>query len=160
MEKERYEESELYRIRHSSAHVMAQAVVEMFPGEAKVAIGPPIAEGFYYDFDLPRPLAPEDLEFIEGRMREIIEGDFEFEKQVVSADEAKEFFKDQPYKIELIEGLEAGGVDEYGEPTQKHKSATFSIIGRGKAQMGAGHRLIKAVVEVRSKFGAPALRIV
>ena len=58
MEKERYEESELYRIRHSSAHVMAQAVVEMFPGEAKVAIGPPIAEGFYYDFDLPRPPDP------------------------------------------------------------------------------------------------------
>lgn len=121
MEKERYEESELYRIRHSSAHVMAQAVVEMFSGEAKVAIGPPIAEGFYYDFDLPRPLAPEDLEVIEGRMREIIEGDFEFEKQVVSADEAKELFKDQPYKIELIEGLEAGVVDEYGEPPKKRR---------------------------------------
>ena len=119
MEKERYEESEMYRIRHSSAHVMAQAVVEMFPGEAKVAIGPPIAEGFYYDFDLPRPLTPEDLEVVESRMREIIEGDFEFEKQVVSADEAKELFKDQPYKIELIEGLEAGGVDEYGEPTEE-----------------------------------------
>ena len=119
MEKERYEESELYRIRHSSAHAMAQAVVEMFPGEAKVAIGPPIADGFYYDFDLPRPLTPEDLEVIESRIREIIEGDFEFEKQVVSAAEAKELFKDQPYKIELIEGLEAGGVDEYGEPTEE-----------------------------------------
>ncbi len=137
MEKERYEESELYRIRHSSAHVMAQAVVEMFPGEAKVAIGPPISEGFYYDFDLPRPLTPEDLEVIERRMREIIEGDFEFEKQVVSADEAKELFKDQPYKIELIEGLEAGGVDEYGEPTEEapvistYTHDTFTDLCRG-----------------------------
>ncbi|MEE9216576.1 MAG: threonine--tRNA ligase [Anaerolineales bacterium] len=118
MEKIKYEETELYRIRHSSAHVMAQAVMEMFPGEVKVAIGPPIDEGFYYDFDLPRPLTPEDLEVIEGRMREIIDGDFEFEKRVVSADEAREIFEDQPYKLELIAGLEGGEVDEYGEPTE------------------------------------------
>ena len=60
---ESYLESDLYRIRHSTAHVMAQAVTEMFePDEAKVAIGPPISEGFYYDFDLPRSLTPEDLE--------------------------------------------------------------------------------------------------
>ena len=117
MEKSKYEESELYRIRHSSAHVMAQAVMEMFPGEAKVAIGPPIEDGFYYDFDLPRPLTPEDLEVVERRMREIIGGDFKFEKRVVSADEAREIFEDQPYKLELIAGLEGGSVDEYGEPT-------------------------------------------
>ena len=67
---ERYEESEIYRLRHSAAHVMAQAVMEMFPGEAKIAIGPPIEDGFYYDFDLPRPLTPEDLEVIERRMRD------------------------------------------------------------------------------------------
>ena len=137
MAKEQYEETELYRIRHSSAHVMAQAVVEMFPEEAKVAIGPPIAEGFYYDFDLPRSLTPEDLEVIERRMRELIEGDFEFEMQVVSADEAKEIFKDQPYKLELIEGLEAGGVDEYGEPTKEapvistYTHDTFADLCRG-----------------------------
>ena len=137
MTKEKYEETELYRIRHSSAHVMAQAVVEMFPGEAKVAIGPPIGEGFYYDFDLPRPLTPEDLEVIESRMRELIEGDFEFEMRVVSADEAKEIFKDQPYKLELIEGLEAGGVDEYGEPTEEapvistYTHDTFTDLCRG-----------------------------
>jgi len=117
MEKSKYEESELYRIRHSSAHVMAQAVMEMFPGEAKVAIGPPIEDGFYYDFDLPRPLTPEDLEVVERRMREIIGDDFKFEKRVVSADEAREIFEDQPYKLELIAGLEGGSVDEYGEPT-------------------------------------------
>jgi threonyl-tRNA synthetase len=117
--KARYEQSELYRIRHSTAHIMAQAVMEMFPGEAKIAIGPPIEDGFYYDFDLPRPLTPEDLEGVEARMKEIIDGDFEFQREVLSAEEAQERFADQPYKIELIEGLEAGGMDEYGEPIEE-----------------------------------------
>lgn len=112
---ERYEDSELYRIRHSSAHVMAQAVVEIFP-EAKYTIGPPIEDGFYYDFDLPRSLTPDDLEAIEKRMRQIIKGRHKFVKEVLSADQAREIFKDQPYKIELIEGLEKGGRDEYGNP--------------------------------------------
>jgi len=116
--RERYEESEIYRIRHSAAHVMAQAVMEMFPGEAKIAIGPPIEDGFYYDFDLPRPLTPEDLEVIEHRMHEIIACDHRYERAVLSADEAREMFADQPYKIELIEGLEEGGIDEYGEPIE------------------------------------------
>lgn len=110
-----YEESDLYRIRHSAAHVMAQAVLELFP-EAKYTIGPPVEDGFYYDFDLPRPLTPEDLEGIEKRMREIITGNHPFVKKVVSAEEARRIFKDQPYKLELIEGLEKGGQDEYGEP--------------------------------------------
>ncbi|TEU00891.1 MAG: threonine--tRNA ligase [Anaerolineales bacterium] len=117
--KARYEESELYRIRHSAAHIMAQAVMEMFPGEAKIAIGPPIEDGFYYDFDLPRPLTPEDLESVEARMMEIIASDFEFQREVLSAEEAHERFADQPYKIELIEGLDAGGMDEYGEPIKE-----------------------------------------
>jgi threonyl-tRNA synthetase len=68
---EKYEETKLYRIRHSSAHIMAQAVMEMFP-DGKVTIGPPIEDGFYYDFDLPRALTPEDLTVIEKRMRQII----------------------------------------------------------------------------------------
>jgi len=122
---ENYQESELYRIRHSTAHVMAQAVMEMFPEEAKIAIGPPIENGFYYDFDLPRALTPEDLEAIEKRMRQIIAGRYPFEKQVVSAKKAKEVFADQPYKIELIEGLEAGGVDEYGEPLDEEPEISF-----------------------------------
>lgn len=111
----KYEESELYRIRHSTAHVMAQAVVELFP-KAKYTIGPPINDGFYYDFDLPQPLTPEDLEKIEKRMREIIEGQHDFHKEVLSAEEARRVFKDQPYKLELISGLESGGLDEYGNP--------------------------------------------
>ena len=121
-----YEESELYKIRHSTAHIMAQAVSELFePGEAKIAIGPPIAEGFYYDFDLPRNLTPEDLKAVEKRMRQIIAGKYKFKKEVVSADEAKEQFKDQPYKIELIEGLEEGGFDEYGEPLDEKPEISF-----------------------------------
>ncbi|HET6845742.1 MAG TPA: threonine--tRNA ligase [Anaerolineales bacterium] len=110
---EKYEESQLYKMRHSAAHIMAQAVVEMFP-EAKIAIGPPIDNGFYYDFDLPRNLTPEDLQAIEKRMRQIIAGKFDFVKKVVSADEARGIFKDQPYKLELIDGLDKGGFDEYG----------------------------------------------
>src|SRR5512143_2233474 len=101
---EKYEESQLYRIRHSAAHVMAQAVLEMFP-EGKIAIGPPVENGFYYDFDLPRNLTPEDLKQIEKRMRQIVQGKYEFTKKVVSAEEAKKIFADQPYKLELIEGL-------------------------------------------------------
>ena len=112
---ERYEDSDLYRIRHSAAHVMAQAVVELFP-EAKYTIGPPVEDGFYYDFDLPRPLQPEDLEAIEKRMRQIIAGDHPFVRKVVQADDARKIFKDQPYKLELIDGLEQGGFDEYGNP--------------------------------------------
>ena len=76
-------------MRHSAAHVMAQAVVEMFP-EAKYTIGPPVENGFYYDFDLPRNLTPEDLEQIEKRMRQIIAGRHDFVKKVVSADEARQ----------------------------------------------------------------------
>jgi len=115
---EKYEESQLYKIRHSAAHIMAQAVVEMFP-EAKYTIGPPIENGFYYDFDLPRNLTPEDLEQIEKRIRQIIQGKYEFKKKVVSGDEAREIFKEQPYKLELIEGLEKGGLDEYGNPLKE-----------------------------------------
>jgi threonyl-tRNA synthetase len=117
-QKVRYEDSQLYQVRHSSAHVMAQAVLEMFP-DGKYTIGPPIEDGFYYDFDLPRSLTPQDLDVIEKRMREIMSGGFSFEKRVLSSEEAREIFKDQPYKLELIEGLESGGYDEYGEPLEE-----------------------------------------
>src|SRR3972149_1709997 len=105
---EKYAESDLDRVRHSTAHVMAQAVMEMYP-QAKIAIGPPIEDGFYYDFDLPRPLTPEDLTRIESRMREIVPSKHRFQQRAVSADEARQLFSDQPYKLELIAGLEAGG---------------------------------------------------
>lgn len=112
---ERYEESQLYKIRHSAAHVMAQAVLEFYP-EAKYTIGPPVENGFYYDFELSAPITAEDLEKIEKRMRQIVSGGHAFEKKVLSADDARQIFKEQPYKLELIEGLEKGGLDEYGNP--------------------------------------------
>ncbi len=123
---ERYQDSMLYRIRHSSAHIMAQAVLEMFPG-GKVAIGPAIEDGFYYDFDLPRSLTPEDLQKIEARMREIIKGKHPFVRRVTSAEEARQVFADQPYKLELIDGLEQGGMDEDGNPlTEKQEMSLYS----------------------------------
>jgi threonyl-tRNA synthetase len=133
---EKYEESYLYKIRHSAAHVMAQAVLEMFP-DGKISIGPPVENGFYYDFDLPRNLTPEDLKAIEKRMRGIVQGKHEFKKKVVSAEEAKKIFADQPYKLELIEGLEKGGFDEYGEPLKEkpeisiYQHDTFVDLCRG-----------------------------
>jgi threonyl-tRNA synthetase len=133
---EKYEESQLYKIRHSAAHIMAQAVLEMFP-DAKYTIGPPIENGFYYDFDLPRNLTPEDLEQIEKRMRQIVQGKHEFKKKVISAEEARQVFKDQPYKIELIDGLEKGGLDEYGNPLKEkpeisiYQHDTFTDLCRG-----------------------------
>ncbi len=114
---ERYQDSKLYRIRHSAAHVMAQAVLEKFP-DAGIAIGPPIEDGFYYDFDLPRPLTAEDLQAIEKRMREIIAEGHEFKRTEVSADAARKVFAGQKYKQELIDGLEQGGRDEYGNPVE------------------------------------------
>ena len=127
-EKEHYEESQLFRIRHSTAHIMAQAVLEKFP-EGKVAIGPAIEDGFYYDFDLPRPLTPEDLEGIEKRMRGIIQSGVSFERKVVSAEEAKALFHDQPFKIELIEGLESGEMDDDGNPVDEKPE--ISIFSQG-----------------------------
>jgi len=122
-----YEESELYRLRHSTAHIMAQAVMEMFPGKAQITIGPAIEDGFYYDFDLPRALTPEDLEFIEKRMKEIIKADHPFIRKVVSEEEARNIFSDQTYKLELIDGLTQGGFDEHGNPIQeKPEISTYS----------------------------------
>jgi len=98
------EEKELEKLRHSTSHVMAEAVLKLFP-EAKLGIGPAIENGFYYDFDLPRPLTPEDLRAIEEEMRKIIKGRHPFIRREVSREEALELFKDQPYKLELIQEM-------------------------------------------------------
>jgi len=126
----------LYKLRHSTAHVMAEAVLQMFP-DAKIAIGPPVEDGFYYDFELPRALSPDDFGEIERRMRRIVAGKFPFTQRVVSADEARELFRDQPYKLELIDGLEHGA-DEYGERNGSngqvittYKQDTFEDLCRG-----------------------------
>lgn len=145
------DEEHLYKLRHSTAHVMAEAVLERYP-EAKLGIGPPIENGFYYDFDLgageggnPRTFSPEDLEAIEERMREIVKGRWSFEREEVSADEARELFEDNPYKRELVDELEAGNVDEYGEPVDEavpisiYRQHEFTDLCRGPHVPHAGY---------------------
>jgi len=117
-----YEETDLYRIRHSTAHVMAEAVLSIFPN-ARLAIGPPIEDGFYYDFDLgmndegkPITFTPEDIQEVEKRMKALLKQNAKFVESSMSIDEAMDFFKDQPYKQELITELAAGRVDENGNP--------------------------------------------
>ena len=91
-------------VRHSLSHIMAYSVQELFPG-VKFGIGPAIENGFYYDFELPRTLTPEDLPRIEVKIKELIKQDIKFEKKVITKKEAKRIFKNQPYKLELIEEL-------------------------------------------------------
>lgn len=96
-------------LRHSTAHVMAQAVQELFP-EARLGIGPPITDGFYYDFDVPEPFVPEDLDKIESRMRKIVKEGQKFDRREISDDDARSELADEPYKLELI-GLKSSASD-------------------------------------------------
>ncbi len=137
MSEERYQDSLLYRIRHSTAHVMAEAMLERFP-EAKIAIGPPIEDGFYYDFELPRPITDEDIKWVEKRMKKLLSGKHEFAMREVTPDEARALFADQPYKLELIEDLVSGRVDENGaqiaEPAERltiYTQSNFTDLCRG-----------------------------
>ncbi len=97
-------EARLGKMRHSAAHVMAEAVQALFPS-AKFGIGPAIEDGFYYDFELPRPLVPEDLIAIEAKMREVITGNFAFSQEEIGKAKAHKIFAEQPYKLELIDEL-------------------------------------------------------
>ena len=96
-------------LRHSTAHVMAHAVRNLFPG-VKIAIGPSIEDGFYYDFDIKTPFAPEDLDNISQEMKKIIKSKSPFVRREVSREQALEIFKDEPYKVELIRDLPEGEV--------------------------------------------------
>ena len=115
----------LRRMRHSAAHVLAQVVLQMFP-EGKIAIGPPIDTGFYYDFDLPRPLTPEDLSDIQKRMRKEMRRNHRFVWDEISVDEARDRFADQPFKLELIDQFSADS-DTLGICTH----AEFTDLCRG-----------------------------
>ena len=97
-------------MRHSTAHVLAQAVQQLFP-EAKLGIGPPVENGFYYDFDVPTPFGPDDLKAIEQRMRQLVKQGQRFGRRVVTDEEAREELRDEPYKLELI-GLKGAAADE------------------------------------------------
>jgi len=111
------------RMRHSAAHVMAQAVQLLFP-EAKFSIGPAIENGFYYDFDLPRPLIPEDLTTIEHKMKEIINANLPFVREEMSKEAARHLFAAQPYKLELIDELPDATVTIY-------RQGSFTDLCRG-----------------------------
>ncbi len=111
----------LHVLRHSSAHVMAQAVCDLFPG-TRYAIGPAVDDGFYYDFELPVQLGPEDLERIESRMREILAADQPFVREEVPRDLALARFAEQPFKREIIEGLAEEGEVEGGESVTVYRN--------------------------------------
>lgn len=113
----------LEKMRHSAAHVMAEAVESLFP-EAKFGIGPSIEDGFYYDFDLPRSLTPEDLPVIEDGMRAIIVQNVPFIREEVSKEEARKIFARQPYKLELIDEIPDEKVTIY-------KQGSFTDLCRG-----------------------------
>lgn len=122
-------------MRHSTAHVLAAAVLELFP-EAKFGIGPTIEYGFYYDFDLPRQLTPEDLPKIEAKMKEIIKKDLPFQREEISKEEAIDLFLKlgQPYKVELLrEGTvgEEGEMEALGERVTIYKTGKFIDLCRG-----------------------------
>src|SRR3954469_14170616 len=121
---------DLARIRHSAAHVMAQAVTELFPG-AQLGIGPAIEDGFYYDFDLPRSLTPDDLAVIEARMREIVAEGYPFIYRDIGVEEARSLFRHQPYKLELIDGLEAERaiISTYRHDSFEDRSGGPHVVG-------------------------------
>ena len=94
------------RMRHSAAHVLAEAVTNLFP-EAQLTIGPPIADGFFYDFAISEPFTPEDIKRIELKMRDSIKANTKFVERETSRDEALELVKDNPYKVEILKAIPA-----------------------------------------------------
>lgn len=112
------------KIRHSAAHVMADAVIQLFPN-AKIGIGPPTKDGFYYDFEVDTPFTPDDLSTIEIRMTEIISKNHTFDKTTITRDLAEQKFEQQPYKMELIENLDPE------EPISTYSHGTFEDLCQG-----------------------------
>jgi threonyl-tRNA synthetase len=120
-----------YILRHSTAHVMAQAVQDLFP-EARLGIGPPIENGFYYDFGVPSPFGPDDLKAIEGRMRQIVKQGQLFSRRVVTDADAREELAGEPYKLELI-GLKGPGSAAAGETVSVAEAAEEAVeVGGGE----------------------------
>jgi len=105
------EKASLDSMRHSTSHLMAAAVLKLYP-DTKFAIGPSIEDGFYYDFEFSKPLVEEDLKKIEKEMIDIKNKKHAIVGKQISFDEARKLFKDQPYKLELIDGLEKDGEKE------------------------------------------------
>ena len=133
-------------LRHSAAHVMAQAVLSLYP-DATFAIGPPIEDGFYYDFDIGRPFTPEDLERIEARMAEIIAEDQPFVREAISRPEALEMFSNHPYKVEIIQTVDSVEVGP-GDEVTIYRNDGFVDLCRGPHIPSTGR--LKAVKLLRS----------
>ncbi len=110
--KKSQKDDSLETMRHSASHVLAEAVLAMFP-DAKFGIGPATQDGFYYDFDLPRPLTPEDLPVIEAKMKELVKANLPFKREELTKKDARSLFAKQPYKLELIEEIEDEKVGVY-----------------------------------------------
>jgi threonyl-tRNA synthetase len=119
----------LHILRHSTAHVMAQAVLDLFPGST-FAIGPPIEDGFYYDFEVGKPFTPEDLDRIERRMSEIVTEDQPFERVAMSREEALDVFSDHKFKVEIIENVDPGEVSG-GDVVTAYRNNGFIDLCRG-----------------------------
>lgn len=128
------EKDKLHKIRHSLAHIMAQATMERFSssGMVKLGIGPATDEGLYYDFDLPAAISDEDLSWIENRIKEIVRSNVHFKQSFLSKEEAIDLFKDQPYKLELIDLISSGKFNEDAEENESHSLAPkLSIFQHG-----------------------------
>ena len=106
------DEEQLFRMRHSAAHILAEAMLEKFP-DAKYAIGPPVDDGFYYDFELPRSLTPDDLVELQKRMTQSVRANLPIHGEQIDKDAAREIFSDQPYKLELIDEIEDSTVGHF-----------------------------------------------
>ena len=128
-------DQKLHNIRHSLAHVLASAVLEMFP-KAQLGVGPVIETGFYYDFLLPRPLTPDDIKKLEKRMRALVQEKLDFERIEMSTGEAKEFFKkdNQPFKVELISDIEKFGTTKADEILSANQQVSQSASQPSKTE--------------------------
>lgn len=133
-------------LRHSAAHVLAQAVLDLYP-DATFAIGPPIEDGFYYDFEVAEPFTPEDLERIEARMQEIIKEDQQFVRVEMARDEALGVFEDHKFKVEIIQNVDPSEVSA-GEAVTVYRNNGFIDLCRGPHLPSTGR--IPAVKLLRS----------
>lgn len=144
----------LWRMRHSCAHIMAQAVMERFAdaGIVKLGVGPAIENGFFYDFDLPRPLQDDDLEWIESRMKQIVRDGAKFEQSFISPKAARKLFAQQPYKLELIDLIESGAADDNGEERSVENESANSDAHEPQSQSSEAAEAFMVSLYKHDKF--------
>src|SRR5689334_6076983 len=133
MARKQTEDPQLFRMRHTAAHLMAAAVQQIWP-EAKFGVGPPTRNGFYYDIDLPQPLSAEDLPRIEDKMRELRKARLPYVRREIGIDDAISYMKDaaQPFKVELLGLLKEKGTTAVAKETGDDSMAAASAGGDGQ----------------------------